>query len=99
MSKSGQLIRGLKWSLQKKGDGTYPKGIEENEDRNSELKNYLDFVKDKDEGAVKKVLINLRHLQRQEKRNTVKINELKNFLFSEKMNPEKPISKKEKGDK
>ena len=101
MSKSGALIRGLKWSLQGKVENdkiVYPKGIAENQDRYSELQNYLEFVKDKDEKAVKKVLMNLRHLQRQPKRNTKKINELKNFLFSEKILPKEETTISESND-
>jgi hypothetical protein len=80
MSDTAKLIRGFKWSLQKRVDGSYPDGIEKNEDRWNELQEYLKFIEGKEETEIRKAIINLRVEQRKSKRNSRKIKELENFL-------------------
>lgn len=82
MSKEGQLIRGYKWSLTKTADGSYAKGVEENETRMADLQAYLDFVANRDKDKVHKILLNLRRQSRTPKVKTMVVKELKDMLKS-----------------
>lgn len=99
MGEVNQLIRGYKWFLTKKADGTYDKGVEDSIERTNDLNAYLSFVENKDKEKVNKILLNIRLQQRANKQRPKIISELKEMLKSEslvkKVEPVKSKDKKE----
>jgi len=99
MSKTGQLTRGLKYYLQRKNDGTMPKGVMEDPNKLADLEAYKSFAEGKDEKELQRKLIILRHLGRSSQRRSVMVNDLKNAILNdEKADPkaEEAVLKDEK---
>lgn len=64
MSKTGKLLRGLKWYSWRDVDGVLPSEISSDDDKMCDVDFYLDFVKGKDSKVVNKVLLSIRHYER-----------------------------------